>query len=444
MATVIAVRFTSKTLRDGSCPIMLKVQKGNAKKHYALGFSATEKQWDNENRYLIRDKRLNPSICAEDENGKRIEIEGYTVKNAFIDRKRIRAQEIIDEFDRNNIDWTLQMFEQKFINESQKIFVLDYLKNHIKKLKDEKHFGNAEAYSRLLVLLNCFKDDKKIKIDKLYFHDFDYSVVNKFYLYLKNDRKVTGNTVSYYFRTLRSLMNNAIKDGCGSKEAYCFSNEYTDTKKIFQIGKLKEVTRKRFIPKDYLTIIKNTTFERDPLEYSRRLFLLSFYLYGCSYIDLATLRKSDITTTITKDGKFIEIITYKRNKTHKDYTIQIRPEIRDHLDWFQNNYPTVSDYLLPCITKDLKDEALMNHIINRRNKYSKYLKDIAKELQFPEALSKISTYYSRHSYAMAMLGSGKSMEVIQQALGHEDLSTTKIYLDSFDTDYLANESDGLI
>lgn len=444
MATVTVVRFTSKTLKDGTCPIMLKVQKGSSKKHYSLGFSSDIKHWDNENRCFLRDARVNPVIYSTDENGKKVEIDGYKIKNAFIDRKRIKAQEIVDQFDRDNVDWTLQMFESQFINDSKKILVYEYLNKHIDKLKFEKRYGNARVYYHLLLMLESFKQDKKIKVDKFYFHDFDYNIVNKFYLYLKNERDVSGNTISYYFRTLRSLMNYAIKDGCGSKEAYCFSNEYTDTKKIFNIGKLKETTRKRFIPKDYLTIIKNTIFDREPLEYSRRLFLLSFYLYGCSYVDLAKLKKTDIKKAVTKDGKQIEVINYNRSKTHKDYSIQIRPEIKEHLDWFSNNHPTIGNYLLPCVTRDLKDEALQEHIINRRKKYNNYLKEIAKELEFPEALSKISTYYSRHSYAMAMLNSGKSMEVIQQALGHEDLSTTKVYLDSFDTDYLANESDGLI
>lgn len=444
MATIIAVRFTSKILQDGSSPIMLKIQKGTSKKHFSLGFSATGKQWDNENRCFVRDRRINPSFFAEDENGKRVEIDGYEVRNAFIDQKRLKAKEIIDAFDRENVDWTLSMFENKFINETKKVLVVDYLKKHIEKLKEEKRFGNAKAFSQLSVILGCFKEDCSIKLDKFYFHDFDYAIVNKLYFYLKNDRGVAGNTISYYFRTLRALMNSAIKSGCGSKEAYCFSNEYSDTRNIFQIGKLKEKTRKRFIPKDYLTMVKNTAFDRAPLEYSRHLFLLSFYMYGISYIDLAKLKKTDVIKTVSKDGKLIEEIEYIRSKTHKKYTIQVRDEIREQLDWFKSHYPTIKDFLLPCVTKDLKGEALEKHIVNRRHKYNNYLKEIAKELEFPEALQNLSTYYSRHSYAMAMQSSGKSMEIIQQALGHEDLNTTKVYLDSFETEFLAEESDGLI
>ncbi|MFV0330726.1 MAG: phage integrase SAM-like domain-containing protein [Dysgonomonas sp.] len=212
------------------------------------------------------------------------------------------------------------------------------------------HHGNAKVYSDLLLLLNLFQKDTKTKIGKMQFQDFSYDVVNKFYLYLKNDRKILPNSMSYYLRTLRSVMNYAIKDGCGSKEAYCFSNKYTDTKKIFKIEQLREETKKRYIPQEYLRIIKNTFFDRPPLEYAKRLFLLSFYSYGCSYIDLAKLKKTDIEHTITKDGKQVSVIRYKRSKTHKGYTVQIRPEIQEQLDWFRNNYPIVGDYLLPCVT----------------------------------------------------------------------------------------------
>jgi site-specific recombinase XerD len=444
MATVIAVRFTGKILQDGTCPVMLKVQKGTIKKHYSLGFSADEKQWDNTNRCFVRDKRVNPSFCGEDENGKKIEVDGYSVRNSYIDRKRFRAIEIIDEFEKNNIDWTLQMFEDKFTVNSKKSLLIDYLKYHIKRLKEEKRFGDAKSYKDLEDMLFCFQKDKKIRVEKLYFQDFGYETVRKFYLYLKNDREISMNSIGYYFRSLRAIMNFAIKDGCGSKDTYCFSNKYTDTSKIFTVAKLKEETKKRYIPKDFLVKLKNTVLENQTLEYCRRLFLLSFYLYGISYIDMAKLKKTDIKKTITKDGMQISEICYERSKTHKIYSIQIRPEIQEQLDWFNENRTIVGNYLLPCITIDHQDENLTNHINNRRKQYSNGLKKIARLLEFPEVLLDISTYYSRHSYAMAMLAGGRSTETISQALGHEDLKTTKIYLDSFSSDFLANESDGLI
>lgn len=294
MATIKVVRYHHKKLKDGSSPIMLRISKGQGKsKYFSLGISATEKQFDDENGYFIRDRRLNPSTRAEDENGKIVELDGYETKNAFIDRKKVRAKDIIDEFDRGNIDWTFNMFKDKFINNNKaKSYVLEYLRIIIERLNDEGRHGNAKVYSDLLMLLNLFKDDTKIRIDKMQFQDFGYDVVNKFYIYLKNERVIQNNSISYYLRTLRAVMNAAIKDGCGSKEAYCFSNKYTDTRKTFNIEKLKQRTRKRYIPGDYLRILKNTYFDRAPLEYAKHLFLLSFYCYGCSYIDLAKLKKN--------------------------------------------------------------------------------------------------------------------------------------------------------
>ena len=445
MAKISVIRYKSKILKDKTSPIMLRISKGNGKrKYFSLGLSAIEKQWDDENECFVRDKRINPTIYRTDENGKKVQIEGYEIKNSFIDSKKLKLKKIIEDFEEKGIDWTFTMLEDKFINEAKKALVVDYLKKHIDKLKEEKRFGNARVYYHLFLMLDLFKKDKKVKIGKLLFQDFDYNMVNKFYLYMKIDRELSGNSMSYYLRTLRSLMNSAIKEGYGSKEAYCFSNEYSDGKNIFNISALSEKTKKRYLPKDYLSIIKNKIFDREQLEYSRRLFLLSFYLYGISYIDMAMLKKSDIAHTITKDGREIKVINYKRSKTHKSYSIPIRSEIQEQLDWFNNNYVAIGDFLIPCITRDLKGERLNEHIINRRKKYNSYLKEIAKELNFPESISKISTYYSRHSYAMAMLTNGASTEVIQQALGHEDMKTTKIYLDSFDDDDIARQSDGLI
>lgn len=140
----------------------------------------------------------------------------------------------------------------------------------------------------------------------------------------------------------------------------------------------------------------------------------------------------------------MQLIRYIRSKTHKLYIVQIRPEIQKELDWFNENYITVGDYLLPCVTIDHTGDKLHQHIVNRRKRYNYYLKEIVKELNFPEAFSKISTYYARHSYAMAMHKKGKSTEIIKDALGHDDVHTTETYIEEFDSDFLANESDGLI
>lgn len=446
MATIKVLCYRHKVLKDGSSPIMLRVSKGQGKnKYFSLGFNAVEKQFDDENECFVKKEKINPSNIVTDENGRKIKSGGFKEKNDFIDMMKVKAKDIIAEFERNNIDWTFNMFEDKFRKKSNRKLVEEYLKYFIDKLEEQKKFGNATVYKDLHIILKAFDSSKNIKLSKLYFQDFDYNLVEKFYLFLQNDREIKDNSMSVYLRTLRSLMNKAIEDGCGSKESYCFSNKYsTDpNRKIFKIKDLSKTTAKRYIPKQYLKKLRDTVFEREVLEYSKHLFLLSFYCYGCSYMDLAKLKKSDIEYKII-NGKQVREIHYKRSKTHKDYSVQIRPEIQEQLDWFSNHYTTVGDFLLPCVTKDVKDQELHKHIINRRKKYNGYLKEVGKALNFPEAIIDLTTYFSRHSYAMAMHAKGERMEIIQEALGHESINTTKIYIDSCGSDAIAKASNNLI
>ena len=44
----------------------------------------------------------------------------------------------------------------------------------------------------------------------------------------------------------------------------------------------------------------------------------------------------------------------------------------------------------------------------------------------------MTTYVARHSFASVLKKSGVSIALISEALGHSDLSTTQVYLDSFD------------
>jgi hypothetical protein len=54
---------------------------------------------------------------------------------------------------------------------------------------------------------------------------------------------------------------------------------------------------------------------------------------------------------------------------------------------------------------------------------------IGEYLHFPIPLT---TYVARHTYATVLKRSGVNIAIISESLGHSDLSTTQIYLDSFE------------
>ena len=73
------------------------------------------------------------------------------------------------------------------------------------------------------------------------------------------------------------------------------------------------------------------------LDFSRDMFLMSFYLRGMSFIDMAFLKKSDL-----KNG----YVTYRRRKTGQQLVIEWTKEMQMILDKYPVN---ASDYLLPII-----------------------------------------------------------------------------------------------
>ena len=73
------------------------------------------------------------------------------------------------------------------------------------------------------------------------------------------------------------------------------------------------------------------------LDYARDMFLMSFYLRGMSFVDMAFLKKSNL-----KNGS----VTYRRRKTGQQLIIGWTKEMQMILDKYPEN---ATDYLLPII-----------------------------------------------------------------------------------------------
>ena len=57
---------------------------------------------------------------------------------------------------------------------------------------------------------------------------------------------------------------------------------------------------------------------------------------------------------------------------------------------------------------------------------------------------KLTTYVSRHTYATVLKKSGVSVAKISESLGHNDIQTTEIYLDSFEKEELDEADENLL
>lgn len=420
-----------KPNKDGKFAIRLRITKNRIRKYISLNIFADSNYWSDENEVFVIIK----SLKGEKQKEQNEERKNY---NKLLERYKVRALDIISEFEREKVDWTLNQFEDRFINRSKQGRIYPFFIQTIKELKDTGHTGNAICYERTLHMLELYDS----KFENRMFSEIDIKFVRGFDLWLQKPREsigrrkkdgtggktiqrsgCSGNTRKYYMKALRAILNMAIK------EKECPTSTYPFGKGGFEIAKLEEETEKRYLPSEFLQRIKDTPGETEATETARRMFLFSYYCYGISFMDMAKLSKKNII--LHEGGRYI---IYKRQKTKnnkktKPIQIKITEEIDKILQWFELNTLHIEPYLVPVISKkDLAGEDLYKHIRNRYKEYSDNLKILAKELEIE---TNLTSYVSRHTMAMTLQGNNVPREVISQILGHSDLETTNTYLDSF-------------
>jgi len=146
---------------------------------------------------------------------------------------------------------------KKFVNENFKAD-LDLIIDKYNEL------GYRDA---VIVKDSVAKYDDKIK-ERL-FSELDVKYINRFNIEMEKDG-CCGNIRKYYLKTLRAVVNKAIKEREASSNTYPFG------KGGFEIGKLAEETAKRYLSPQDLELIKNSPQQNPVLELSRRVFLFMF------------------------------------------------------------------------------------------------------------------------------------------------------------------------
>lgn len=58
--------------------------------------------------------------------------------------------------------------------------------------------------------------------------------------------------------------------------------------------------------------------------------------------------------------------------------------------------------------------------------------------------AEVTTYVARHSFATILKKSGVNIGIISQALGHQDIKTTQIYLSKFDNEQVDDAMKNLL
>ena len=310
-----------------------------------------------------------------------------------------RLQSIINQLENKRVKYTADDVVSTFQKQSNEHSLFNFMQGVIAQLQQMGKQRTSETYRCTLKSFMQFREDKDVLLD-----DIDSDLMLMYEAYLHN-RGLTKNSTSFYMRILRAVYNRAVEKNLTTNRNP-FKHVYTGIDK----------TIKRAIPLKAIKQIKNLDLSLQPsLDFARDMFLFSFYTRGMSFIDMAYLKKKDLSNGI---------LSYRRRKTGQQLFIRWEKCMQEIVNKYDNPQ---SEFLLPIIKRADKDNRLQ---------YQSALRFVNNHLKSVVALLNIgitiSMYTARHSWASIAKSKNIPISVISEGMGHDSEMTTQIYLASLD------------
>ncbi len=403
-ANAEVICYTSKTLRDGTQPLMLRITQSRKRKYVSLGLSIDPKLWD-------FDKNKPKRNCPNKE-----------AINNLISAKLTEYNSLIMEMATEQREYTPATLVSTLERKTHFETVDSFYKHLIAKLKSEDKLGNAEVYKYSLESLRNFTSNR---LD-IQFRDIDPQFLKRYEDWLKR-RNCRETTLSQLFRTLRSVYNKAIEQEIVKRDYYPFH--------AYKVSKFDVTTQKRSISKDEVQTIRTLDLSQNGhyRQLAQDMFIFSYLGAGINFSDIASLRFGDI-----KDGR----VYYIRKKTGKPMNFLLNEIANEIIKKYASPFWDNDDYLFPILNASThKTEQ------QKRDRIKKVLKKVNRELRKLGAsmgIENMTTYVARHTYATVLKRSGVNIAIISESLGHSDLSTTQIYLDSFENSQIDEAMSNLL
>ena len=341
-------------------------------------------------------------IIKEYPNATELQLQITSVRAEYEKKiKRLEALEIEVNFD--------TLFEKK--SKQSNCSLKDFFQQQVERMESIGKIGTASKYRFCLVLLSqCASVDISFdKIDMNYLRDFETFLIQK---------GNTSNSIATKFSVFKAVYNRAIENEIFTPNNNPFIK--------FKVGRYWKPTRKRAISKEDIIKLKDLILPENSLtpylDFARDIFLFSYYTAGINFKDIATLQFCNI-----ENGR----VYYSRHKTSKEMSSTLMPETLRIIEKYSNHEHTEEDYIFPILDRRIHvtEQQIYNRIHKVLTKVNRNLKELSTMIGLK---TPITTYVARHTFATVLKRSGVNIAIISESLGHSDLSTTQIYLDSFE------------
>ena len=262
---------------------------------------------------------------------------------------------------------------------------LDYLK-YERKLSD----NTIESYKENLYVFNTEMKEKKML-------DITVDDIKNF---LKKEGEKSSKTRAHYITVLNNFYSFLIRE------------EIINVNPIETIKQPKiEKSLPDYLTEDEVNKLLNITLN-DAYDYRNKAMLETLYGTGIRISELINIKLSDID--------FSECFIRITGKGSKDRIVPFNDVCKEYLEKYINEYR--NDLL-----KNKDSEYVFINSLSGKISRQGFFK-ILKQICTKQGISKnVSPHLLRHSFATHLLNNGADLRIIQELLGHSDLSTTQIY-----------------
>ncbi|MBL4656536.1 MAG: site-specific integrase [Flavobacteriales bacterium] len=411
MTSAYLILDTRRPNKNGEFRIKIRIVHEGNPREISLQYSCKENQWTGDGvKNYSNSGRVNAYLTNELNKARKViannldKLEGMSVE---------KLRRLITNYDpdgtRNRSNMTLGDWSDMLVSRTRKA---------------NKH-GTANWYS------DAVRATLKFNGKDLAMSDIDYSFLKEFETdHLSRGGSINGFAV--YMRSLRSILNkaNVEFDECANYP--------------FQKYKIKEQkTRKRAVKIDVINAIRELEIDQKKSVESladwnaRNYLLFIFNNRGMNFIDLAKLKRDQITEAVFEKKKLISgRLIYTRSKNNKEFSIKLTAESIAILNSYDVFHKSSEDTIFPIgytNTQTGRD--------TYRQKRGRCNKRFNKLARMAGLDVKITSYVLRHSWASIAKSKGVSKDIIGESLGHDDPKVTEVYLENFENEVLddANE-----
>lgn len=398
MATIkIKFRTSSSHAKEGT--LFFQVIHQRLIRQIHTGYKLRPQEWDAENKEIV----FPPYI------GEKRQIELTALKKALAEDYK-RLENIISHLQLANKAYSAENVVEKYLANINQSCLISFARQLIEQLSKIGKQCTADSYTTAINSFARFRKEQDISLC-----DVNSELMIAYETYLESI-DICPNSISFYMRNLRAIYNRAV-DKELTLQRYPFKHVYTGIDK----------TIKRAVSLNVIRQIRDLELKSNPeMDYSRDLFMFSFYTRGMSFVDMAFLKKNDL-----QNG----ILSYRRHKTNQQLFIKWEQPMQKLIDKYDTSG---SPYLLPIIKIHSQDER--KQYKSEAHRVNHYLKKIGKRLGLAIPLT---TYVARHGWASIAQSKNIPIATISEAMGHDSESTTRIYLASLNTT-VVDEANSLI